>query len=292
MKMLYQRCQRTLIVVLLCLALLTGVFAQFDNRQGGRAGRGFGGRGGPGMRMPDRSEYPMWQVEPAFKHDAFTFVRIRYDSYRNQAFGGWANDYPDCDWNFSIRLRELTSLNVDPNGRVLRLTDPELADFPFAYMSNPGEIILSDDELLALRKYLRNGGFLMVDDFWAIQEWSHLRAVMHQVLPAVQPRELTTDHELFHMVYDLRVKPQVPSIRAWSVGDTFEHWHGPTGGDEEPHFWGYFDEANRLMALFCHNNDIGDGWEREGDNKEYFEKYSVPVSYPLGINIISYSLTH
>ena len=46
------------------------------------------------------------------------------------------------------------------------------------------------------------------------------------------------------------------------------------------------------MALLCHNTDIGDGWEREGEDHEYLEKYSVKVSYPLGINILVYAMTH
>ena len=46
------------------------------------------------------------------------------------------------------------------------------------------------------------------------------------------------------------------------------------------------------MALLCHNNDIADGWEREGENRQYFLDYSERVSYPLGINIITYAMTH
>ena len=53
-----------------------------------------------------------------------------------------------------------------------------------------------------------------------------------------------------------------------------------------------FDDKGRLMALFCHNNDIADGWEREGENSEYFRLYSERVSYPLGINIVMYALSH
>ena len=68
--------------------------------------------------------------------------------------------------------------------------------------------------------------------------------------------------------------------------------HGDPEGDEAPHFWGFFDDSNRLMALLCHNNDIGDGWEREGESPEYFKEYSVRVSYPLGINIVTYAMTH
>ena len=84
----------------------------------------------------------------------------------------------------------------------------------------------------------------------------------------------------------------MPSIFAWRDGYDFEYWHGDPEGDEQPHFQGYFDADGRLMAIFCHNNDIGDGWEREGENSEYFHEYSEKKSYPIGINIVTYALTH
>ena len=241
----------------------------------------------------NRDEYPSWDLVQSFENDVFTFVRIQYDSRGFRRRGrNWDNDYPDCDWNFSVRLHELTSMEVDPMGKVVRLTDPELFDYPFVYMSNVGNMSLSDAEAESLRKYLLRGGFLMADDFWAPPAWQHVRQQMKRVLPDHEPRELEADHEIFRMVYQLKGTPQVPSIFAWQRGETFEYWHGDPQGDEDPHFWGYFDENDRLMALFCHNNDIGDGWEREGENPEYFRDYSERVSYPLGINIITYVMTH
>ena len=254
-------------------------------------------RGGRGRGMPDRSEYPTWEIEQGFKSDVFTFVRVEYDSgYSGRGGrwrgGNWRNDFPDCDWNFSYRLQELTSLEVDPNGRVVRLTDKELFNYPFVYMSNIQRMELSGNEATALRRYLLSGGFLMADDFWAPAAWRHAKRQMKRVFPNRKPRELTLDHPLFHIVYDLKEVPQVPSIMAWRQGDTFEYWHGDPEGDEGPHFWGWFDDENRLMALLCHNNDIGDGWEREGENEYYFRNFSEPKAYPMGINIIFYAMTH
>ncbi|MDZ4850668.1 MAG: DUF4159 domain-containing protein [Pirellulaceae bacterium] len=59
-----------------------------------------------------------------------------------------------------------------------------------------------------------------------------------------------------------------------------------------PHFQAYFDDDQRMVALLCHNNDLGDGWEREGENADYFETFSIPCSYPMGINIITDAMTH
>jgi hypothetical protein len=242
----------------------------------------------------DRSQYPTWKLPPGFENDVFTFVRIQFDSYGYGRGGGqgWQNDFPDCDWNLSVRLKQLTSLEVHPMGKILRLTDEELFDHPFIFMTNLGGMSLVESERHALRKYLLNGGFLMADDFWAAASWRHILSEMRQVLPGCEPIELRLEHPIFHVVYDFKNLPQVPSIRAWQRGLDYEDWHGPyDNGDTSPHFWGYHDRDGRLMALFCHNNDIADGWEREGEEIEYFQQYSVKYSYPLGINIITYAMS-
>ncbi len=284
---------------LIIISFVGILVAQFQNADSNRSRSEFRRdqdrmRGGS-MPQTLRSDYPMWEIAEEFSTDVFTFVRLQYDSIggRGNSFGGWRNDYPDCDWNFSYRLQQLTSLKVDPNGKTIRIDDPELFDFPFVFLTNMGNMSLSNSEVLSLRSYLMQGGFLMGDDFWAAAEWNHVRRVMQEVLPETEPKELTLDHPIFHIVYDLKELPQVPSIRAWERGMDYEDWHGDfTNGDTSPHFWGYFDQDDHLVALFCHNNDIADGWEREGEQIEYFERYSQKVSYPLGINIITYALTH
>lgn len=269
-----------------------GFFGQDFQRSQDTQGRGFQGRGMGGSRS-QRSDYETWTPNPFFEKDIFTFIRVQFDSYGGRGAGqGWGNDYPDCDWNFSVRLTQLTSFKVHPDGDIVRLTDDRLFDYPFAFMTNLGGMQLSDAEQKSLRKYLLHGGFLMADDFWAASSWQHIRQQMKLVLPNCEPVELTIDHPLFHIVYNFASLPQVPSIRAWQRGLGYEDWHGPfENGDTSPHFWGYHDDSGRLMALFCHNNDIADGWEREGEQIEYFRNYSVKWSYPLGINILTYAMT-
>ena len=234
----------------------------------------------------------MWKIEIPFQADVFTFARIKYSSSDRSRGKRWDNDFPDSDWNFSYRLQELTSLKVDPNGRVLELTDPELFDFPFLFMNGVGSLQFTLDEAIALRRHLLNGGFLMVDDFWGETELDEFMNQMWRVLPNRKPIDLPLSHELFHIVYDLNVKPQVPDIRTWRSGSMFETNHPPPHGDKLPHFLAYHDDQGRIIALLCHNNDLGDGWEREGAETDYFETFSVPFSYPMGINIITYAMTH
>lgn len=239
-------------------------------------------------RVPDRSEFPMWENDRNFKSDVFTFARIRYTPHY---FRGWDGDYPDADWNISLRLQELTSLKVNPNPVVLDLTDSRLSDYPFIFIIAPRSVIFTEAEATALRGYLKNGGFLMVDEFWGTHQWDHFYEQMKRVLPEFEPRELSIDHEIFHNVYDFDFFPQATAIHFWRQGYTYHPVPG-TELDHEPHFFGIFDEHDRMMVLLCHNNDLVDGWEREGEDKEFFERFSVRQSYPMGVNIITYAMTH
>lgn len=238
----------------------------------------------------DRNGVPLWEKSEEFEHDVFTFVRIQYDSYGGgwgRRGGKWRTDYPDADLNLSYRLKQLTSLEVDPNGIIIRLTDEELFDHPFIYIIEPGNLEFSQDEVAALRKYLNKGGFLMVDDFWGEDEWRNFYLQMKRVFPDREPEEVPLEHEIFHIVYDLKEKPQIPSIGHFLNGMVTERHDA-----EQPHYRGIFDDDGRMMAFICHNTDLGDGWEREGEDRGYFQTYSEPFAYPLGINIVTYALTH
>lgn len=268
-------------IVLLALLLLTsavgvGIAQRFDR---GRFRR---------RPIPDRSEFPTWENNPKFKHDVFTFARIRYTPHY---FRGWDGDYPDADWNISYRLQELTSLNVNPNPVVLELTDPALFDYPFIFIIAPRSVIFTEAEAAALRQYLLNGGFLMVDEFWGTLQWDHFYHQIKRVLPEYEPRELSIDHEIFHNVYDFKKMPQTTAIHFWRQGYSYHPVAG-TEHDHQPHFYGIFDSSDRMMVLLCHNNDLVDGWEREGEDEEFFQRFSVRQSYPMGINIITYAMTH
>ncbi len=240
---------------------------------------------------------PNWSNTPGFEKDVFTFTRIIFKMNRNLRFGfrgggwiGWVNDYPDSDLNLSWRLSQLTSLKVDPDGRVLKLTNPELFDFPFIYAVKPGRMELRNEEIPPLRQYLTNGGALMADDFWGQAEWDNFEHQMQQVLPGRTWTELPKEHQLFRGVFALdRNQLQVPPIHA------YERTGSSSRNGEETkdlHIRAWLDEQGRIMVIATHNTDFGDGWEREGENNDYFHKFSETRAYPLAINIVFYLMTH
>lgn len=204
----------------------------------------------------------------------------------------WWTDYPDADLNLSWRLQQLTSLKVDPNGKVIDITDKDLFNYPFAMMSGVPAIVLDDEEIKILRRYLLNGGFILVDDFWGEAPWEHFyQEMVKRVFPDREPEELPLEHPIFHAVFDLTEKPQIPNVgfalRNRGTGIT---WEVPDG--KTPHYRAIFDDKGRMMMLICHNTDLGDGWEEEGTDPYFFTEFSEKKAYPLGINIIYYVMTH
>jgi hypothetical protein len=251
---------------------------------------------------------PLWTNVPGFERDVFTFARVIFSVDPNRGTGrgrgrrlGWWVDYPDADLNFSWRLQMHTSIRTDPDARVLRLTNPDINRYPLLYMEHAGYMRLDNAEVAALRKYLRGGGALFVNDFWSAEEWDGFASEIKRVLPELQWRDLDTDHPLFSAIYPLRVpmqELQVPTIQFWNEN------HDPRDpqstlqrvfrgeGSEEMHVRALHDERGRMLAIAIHNSDVSDGWEREGENEDYFNRYSERIAYPLGINIVFYLMTH
>jgi hypothetical protein len=240
------------------------------------------------------TETPNWTNAPGFEKDVFTFARIIYKMNDRPApvWLGWVNDYPDSDLNLSYRLQQLTSLKVDPDGRVLKLADPDLVNYPLIFMAQPGHMELRDEEVPILRKYLLGGGVLMVDDFWGTAEWESFEYEMNRVLPGRQWTELPMDHPIFHFVFDLKAPKnnlQVPTIQLWERGGITYRGSADT---RDFHVRAWLDDKQRIMVIALHNTDTGDGWEREGESIDYFQTFSETRAYPLGINIVFYIMTH
>jgi hypothetical protein len=227
---------------------------------------------------------PEWENPRAHTADVFTFARLRYDVAPRPAGarrGGWTTDLPDADLNLSYRLQQLTSLRVDPNARLIRAADPDLAKYPFLFAAAPGAMGLTELEIVALRKYLLNGGFMLLTDYWGDADAAHVERLFQEILPGLRFEELPIQHPLYRMVINIREKLAVPNIRM-----------GLKIPGSQVHHRVIFDAKGRLLVMGLHNSDDSDGWEREGENHEYFEKYAEKIAYPLAINILCYIMTH
>ena len=246
--------------------------------------------------LADPNEVPNWRNPTGFETDVFCFVRLKYEV--GGRFGRfnpyrWATDYPDADLNLSYRLQQMTSMKVDPNTKILRITDPEMFRHPFVYVVEPGDWLLSEQEVQILRRYLLNGGFLWADDFWGESEWEGFESQMRRVFPDRTWKDIPRSDPLFHCVFDLpeSLNLQCPNVRLGTQSQyTGITWERPDAQDV--HIRGWFDDKGRMCAIATHNTDNGDGWEREGENEYYFKEFSEKKAYPLLVNILFWVMTH
>jgi hypothetical protein len=221
-----------------------------------------------------------------------------YTSVRREWLGiGWATDYPDAARHLMIRASELTNIRIskdqqnEPNFWVVRATDDALFQCPVVFASDVGTIGISPAEARRLHDYLVKGGFLWVDDFWGTEAWEHWSEEIGRALPPLEYPivDIPADHPILRTLHVITHVPQVTSIQNWrrSGGETSER-----GADSaEVHFRAINDHNGRIMVLMSHNTDLGDSWEREGEEPEFFYRFSPP-GYSVGINVLLYALSH
>jgi hypothetical protein len=214
---------------------------------------------------------------------AFHFCRVMFTSDRREK-QGWSTDYPGADLNFSVRLAELTKVRVTmareggepfPDAVVVRLTDDALFQCPFIFMEDAGTARFSEVETGRLR---------------ARQQFDE---EMRKVLPPGQSQPVDLNppgHPMWNTMFPVTRLPQMASIMTWrrSGGGTIERWNDEAA---PPDARGIADTKGRVMVLMVHNTDLPDPWEREGEDKEYFFRFS-PEAYAVGIDILLYAMTH
>jgi hypothetical protein len=181
--------------------------------------------------------------------------------------------------------------NGEPNPLLIRLTDDALFRCPFIMMTEVGSASIDEKEAERLREYLLKGGFLWADDFWGSYAWEWWVGQFSRVLnPAEYPIiDLPSNHPLFSSQFVIKKVPQIASINYWagSGGDTSER-----GEDSrDAHARAVLDKHGNILVLMTHNTDLGDSFEREGDDPQYFYQMSVP-GYAFGINALLYAFTH
>jgi Domain of unknown function (DUF4159) len=232
---------------------------------------------------------------------SFNFCRVMFQSDRREK-QGWATDYPGADINFSVRLAELTKVRVKwthdgeeeiPDAVVVRLTDEALFQCPFIFMEDAGTARFTAMEIQRLREYLLKGGFLLVSDYHGTYAKEQFDEEIGRALPRGEYPivDLTPpDHALWRTMFPVTRLPQMASINTWrrTGGGTLERWNEDGA---PPDARGIADAQGRLMVVMVHNTDVPDGWEREGEDPQYFFTFS-PDAYAVGIDILLYAMTH
>ena len=200
-------------------------------------------------------------------------------------YSSWTQDYPRADRHFVRAVRRLTRLHTRSVEQPINLDDGDVYDWPWLYAVRTGEWKLSDNQARTLREYLLRGGFLFVDDFWGTSEWAVFWQSMRKVFPDRQAVDVPNGDQLFHSVYDMNDRYQVPG--AWGVGG---YRPGYQNDGDTPFWRAIYDDKGRVVVAIVMNSDLGDSWEY-ADDPYYPEKYSA-LGIRTGINYIVYSMTH
>ena len=244
-------------------------------------------------------EYEDFPLPPDWDQKAeWTRARLRYPGvsggFRRRLDLNWTTDYPRSDRHLLEGIRRLTRIDARSVEQVVDLdgTD-DVFNWPMMYAVEVGHWALPDDQAKQLREFLLRGGFLMVDDFHGDEpyhgvdsEWGVFVASMSKVFPDHKIVELEDNDQIFHTMYDLDDRYQVPGWQWYRSGRTYEA--GETGMN--PHWRGIMDDKGRVMVAICHNMDLGDAWEWS-DDPRYPEKWAG-LAYRIAVNYFIYDLTH
>jgi len=192
-----------------------------------------------------------------------TVARLHYDGG-----GDWYAN-PSSLPNLLAAVDERTGLSVAPRERVVRLTDADLWDLPYLYMTGHGNVAFSTAEVALLRRYLEQGGFLHADDNYGMDE--AFRREIARVFPDHPLVLVPVDHPVYHLVYDF--PDGLPKIH--------EHDGKPAQG------FGVF-LAGRLVVYYSYQSDLGDGWEDPEVHRDPPELREAALR--MGVNLVAYAV--
>ncbi len=192
-----------------------------------------------------------------------TLGRIKYNGG-----GDWYND-PSSDVNLLQYIRKNTNISVNPIYEFVDISTQNIFGYPILFITGHGNISFSDLEVQRLRAYLKNGGFLYIDDDYGLDE--SIRREMKKVFPDQKFVELPYSHSIFssHFIFS----SGVPKIH--------EHDNKP------PQTFGLF-ENGRLCVLYTYESNPSDGWADPDVHNTPQDRRELALKF--GTNIVVWAL--
>jgi hypothetical protein len=243
-------------------------------------------------------EYENFEVPSDWNQKTeWAFARLMYPPGPNDGYAGrfdgdwheglslWTQDYPRADRHFSQALRRLTRIHVRSVEQPVNLDEGDAYDWPWLYAVQVGEWGLTDTQAKEMREYLLRGGFFMADDFHGRFEWEMFEQRIKRVFPDRPIVDIDDKDAIFHTVYDLDERFQVPGQAHLRQG----YKNGGDGGIGA-HWRAIYDDKGRIMVAISYNSDLGDAWEW-ADDCCYPEKFSG-LALRIGVNYVVYAMTH
>jgi hypothetical protein len=200
---------------------------------------------------------------PVAPAPVMTIGRLHYEGG-----GDWYAN-PSSLPNLLSALRTRTTLRVANEEKVVALSDDDLWNVPYIYMTGHGNVHWSDRDLLILRRYLQQGGFLHADDNYGMD--ASIRRELGRLFPDHQLVEVPLDHPIYHLIYDF--PKGIPKIHV--------HDGKPAQG------FGIFLDG-RLAVYYSYQSDLGDGWEDPEVHHDTPEKREAALR--MGVNLFAYAV--
>ena len=204
--------------------------------------------------------------EPAAPIDpgpVMTIGRLHYDGG-----GDWYAN-PSSLPNLLSAIRTRTRLRVATEEKVVTLSDDDLWNVPYLYMTGHGNVHWADRDLATLRRYLQQGGFLHADDNYGMDV--SIRRELARLFPDHPLVEVPLDHPIYRLVYDF--PKGMPKIHA--------HDGKPAQG------FGIFLDG-RLVVYYSYQSDLGDGWEDPEVHHDTPDKREAALR--MGVNLFAYAV--
>lgn len=235
-------------------------------------------------RYADEMQNPAPDPPDADEKTEFAFARLRYRSAGGWRRSSWGTDSNKAEQHFVQGVRRLTRVHARSSEEVIDVDSDEIYNWPWLYAVEVGYWELTEPQARRIRDYLDRGGFLMVDDFHGTGEWSWFMASLQRVFPDRPVVDIEDADSIFHVLYDLQDRVQVPGRQFMYSGRTYER------DGVEAKWRAIYDDKGRIQVAICHNMDLGDAWEW-ADDPRYPERFAS-LAYKIGINYLVYSMTH
>jgi len=200
----------------------------------------------------------------------FTFTRLRYRS------GDWDTDQR-MPSNILNSLIEYTTIPINPQEKIVDLSSPELFLYPFCYLSGHRLVQFTEAERTNFKKYVQNGGFVLVDDCNHDIDGLFARSFETQMAAIFGPqalRKIPNTHEIYRSFFTFEKGPPTTSFE-------LNGW-----GDDLVHDYLKAIVVNGRIGVLYSNKDYGCEWDYDFRNKRFMAEDNTK----FGVNIIVYAM--
>ncbi|MCA6078794.1 DUF4159 domain-containing protein [Fulvivirga sedimenti] len=203
--------------------------------------------------------------------DKFFFTRLQYES------GDWDVDQR-MPSNLLNSLVEYTTLPVDTRENIIPLASEKLFNCPFCYLSGHKLVQFTDREKENFEKYVRNGGFIFVDDCNHDIDGLFAKSFerqMAEIFGADALVKIPNNHAIYTSFFRFEDGPPTTSQELNGWGDDLVH-----------DYLKAIQFRDRIGVLYS-NKDYGCEWDYDFRNKRWYKIDNTRFA----VNIVMYALT-